>query len=94
MLKITLSQKKISQWLNGNPGVYPAEATGVLVDYTINHTPHQTPVYWLRNYGQIVVEAITPALSLMWAGEASARQAMDQAVQEGQKLLQGRLFEE
>jgi len=41
-----------------------------------------------------VVEAITPALSLMWAGEASARQAMDQAVQEGQKLLQGRLFEE
>ena len=85
---------RISQWLNGRPGVYPAEARGVLVDYTINHTPHQTPVYWLRNYGQIVDEAITPALSLMWAGEASAQQAMDQAVQEGQKLLQGRLFEE
>ena len=85
---------RISQWLNGRRGVYPAEARGVLVDYTINHTPHQTPVYWLRNYGQIVDEAITPALSLMWAGEASAQQAMDQAVQEGQKLLQGRLFEE
>jgi hypothetical protein len=37
-------------------------------------------------------EAITPALSLMWAGEANAQQAMDQAVKEGQKLLQGRLF--
>jgi len=85
---------RISQWLNGRPGVYPAEAKGVLVDYTINHTPRQAPVYWLRNYGQIVDEAITPAFSLIWAGEASTQQAMDQAVQEGQKLLQGRLFEE
>ena len=57
-------------------------------------TPHQTPVYWLRNYGQIVDEAITPVLSLMWTGEANAQQAMDQAVQEGKKLLQGGLFEE
>ena len=85
---------RISQWLNGKPGVYPAEARSVLVDYTINHTPRQAPVYWLRNYGQIVDEAITPALSLMWTGEANAQQAMDQAVQEGKKLLQGRLFEE
>ena len=45
-------------------------------------------------YGQMLNEAIAPALSLMWAGEAYAQQAMDQAVQEGQKLLQGRLFEE
>ena len=49
-------------------------------------------MYWLRNYGQMLDEAITPALSLMWAGEANAQQAMDQAVKEGQKLLQGRLF--
>ena len=85
---------KISQWLNSQPGVYPAEARSVLVDYTINHTPRQAPVYWLRNYGQILDEAITPALSLMWTGEANAQQAMDQAVKEGQTLLQGRLFEE
>ena len=85
---------KISQWLNGRPGVYPAEARSVLVDYTINHTPRQAPVYWLRNYGQILDEAITPALSLMWTGEANAQQAMDQAVKEGQTLLQGRLFGE
>ena len=64
------------------------------VDYTINHIPRQIPIYWLRNYGQILDEAITPALSLMWAGEADAQQAMDQAVQEGQKLLQGRLFKQ
>ena len=51
-------------------------------------------MYWLRNYGQMLDEAITPALSLMWAGEANAQQAMDQAVQEGQKLLQGRLFKQ
>ena len=85
---------RISQWLNRRPGVYPAETRSVLVDYTVNHTPRQIPFYWLRNYGQILAEAITPALSLMWAGEANAQQAMDQAVQEGQKLLPGRLFEE
>jgi len=85
---------RISQWLNARPGVYPAEAIGVLVDYTINHTPRQTPIYWLRNHGQIVDEAITPAISLMWSGEANAQRAMDQAIKEGQKLLQGPLFEE
>ena len=83
---------RVSQWLNSKPGVYPAEARSVLVDYTINYTPRQIPMYWLRNYGQMLDEAITPALSLMWAGEANAQQAMDQAVKEGQKLLQGRLF--
>ena len=41
---------RISQWLNGRPGVYPIEAWSVLVDYTLNHTPRQAPVYWLRNY--------------------------------------------
>ena len=85
---------RISQWLNSKPGVYPAEARSVLVDYTINHTPRQYPMYWLRNYGQMLDEAITLALSLMWSGEANAQQAMDQAVQEGQKLLQGRLFKQ
>ena len=85
---------RISQWLNGRPGVYPAEARSVLIDYTVNHTPRQIPFYWLRNYGQILDEVVTPAFSLMWAGEANAQQAMDQAVKEGQKLLQGRLFEE
>ena len=85
---------RISRWLNGKPGVYPAEARSVLIDYTINHTPRQYPMYWLRNYGQMLDEAIMPALSLIWAGEANAQQAMDQAVKEGQELLQGRLFEE
>ena len=80
---------RINQWLNGKPGVYPAEARSVLIDYTINNTPRQAPGYWLRNYGQMLDEAITPALSLIWAGEANAQQAMDQAVKEGQELLQG-----
>ena len=39
-------------------------------------------------------EAITPALSLMWAGEANPQQAIDQAIKEGPGLLQCRLFEE
>jgi len=85
---------RISQWLNSQSGVYPAEARSVLVDYTINHTLRQIPMYWLRNYDQILDEAITPALSLIWAGEADAQQAMDQVVKDGQKLLQGRLFKQ
>ena len=82
---------RISQWLNGRPGVYPAEARGVLVDYTINHPPRQILIYWLRNYGQMLAEAITPSISLMWPGEASAQ---DSRGSSSQGLLQGRLFEE
>ena len=77
-----LHRSRISQWLNSKLGVYPAEARSALVDYTLN-PPRQYPVYWLRNYSQMLDEAITPTLSLIWSGEANAQQAMDQAVQEG-----------
>ena len=77
---------RISQWLNGRSGVYPAEDRSVLVDYTIT-PPRQILIYWLRNYGQMLAEAITPSISLMWPGEASAQEAADQAVKDCCKVV-------
>ena len=51
---------KTAEWLDAIPGVYPPEARGVLVDYTLNHTPRQPPAYWLKNANQIFSEAIKP----------------------------------
>lgn len=79
----------VSAWLDGQPGVYPPEARQVLVDYTINNG-HQPAFYWLRNGGRINSEAIGPAMSLIWSGEATAQEAMDQAAQRATPLLQGR----
>jgi multiple sugar transport system substrate-binding protein len=78
------------RWLEGEPGVYPPEARQVLVEYTLNYAPHQPAPYWLRNFGQINAEVLGPAISRIWAGEASPQEALDQAVAGAQRLLQGR----
>jgi multiple sugar transport system substrate-binding protein len=77
-------------WLEGQPGVYPPEAREVLVDYTLNNAPYQPAAYWLRNIGQINSEAINPAMSLIWTGQATAQEAMDEAAENAAPLLQGR----
>ena len=81
---------KTAEWLDAIPGVYPPEARDVLVDYTLNHTIRQPPGYWLKNQTQIFSEAVNPAIGLIWSGEATAQEAMDQAVRDGAPLMQGR----
>ena len=81
---------KTAEWLDAIPGVYPPEARGVLVDYTLNNTPRQPPAYWLKNANQIFSEAVNPAMSKLWAGEATAQEAMDQAERDAGPLMQGR----
>ncbi len=81
---------KTAEWLDAIPGVYPPEARDVLIDYTLNNTPRQPPAYWLKNLSQIFSEAIDPAMTKLWAGEATAQEAMDQAVRDGAPLMQGR----
>ena len=81
---------KTAEWLDAIPGVYPPEARGVLIDYTLNNTPRQPPAYWLKNQSQIFSEAINPAITKLWAGEATAQEAMDQAVRDAGPLMQGR----
>jgi ABC-type glycerol-3-phosphate transport system substrate-binding protein len=80
----------ISEWLDSEPGVYPEESRDVFVDYTLDNTPVQPSVYWLRNWGQINNEVITPAMQLIWTNEAAPQEAMDQAVEDARPLLQGR----
>ena len=79
-----------AEWLDSEPGVYPEESRDVFVDYTLDNTPVQPSVYWLRNWGQINNEVITPAMQLIWTNEATPQEAMDQAVQDARSLLQGR----
>jgi len=83
-------EELVSNWLDGEPGVYPPEAREVLIDYAYNYSQKQLPVVWLRNQSQILAEAIEPAISLIWTGEATAQEAMDQAVSAAEPLLQGR----
>jgi multiple sugar transport system substrate-binding protein len=81
---------KTAAWLDAIEGVYPPEARDVLIDYTLNNTPHQPVQYWLKNAGQIFSEAIDPAIGALWANEMTAQEAMDQAAAAAKDLLQGR----
>ena len=81
---------KTDEWLKGEEGVYPPEARDVLVGYAYNHSPYQSPYYWLANQAQIFSEAVNPAMELLWSGEAAAQEAMDQAVRDAQPFMSGR----
>ncbi len=82
--------EKTAEWLEGEEGVYPPEAKDVLVDYTLGYASYQPPAYWLKNVGQIFSEAIDPAMDLLWNGELTAQEAMDQAAEKATPLLEGR----
>ncbi len=77
----------MAQWLD-NPA-HPPESRQALVDYTlccIVRTPH----YYVKNFGQIADEAIQPAVDLVWRNEATAAEAMAQAVRDAAPLMAGR----
>ena len=82
-------ETKIAAWIDAEEGVYPENARDVFIDYALNNAPYQTPGYWLKNLNQILLEAVTPALDLIWTGEATAQAAMDQAVANATPLMQG-----
>jgi hypothetical protein len=43
----------------------------------------------VRPGDQVLLEAVAPALDLIWTGEAAAQAAMDQAVANATPLMQG-----
>lgn len=49
----------------------------------------RTSGYWPKNLDEILLQAVTPALDLIWTGEATAQAAMDQAVANATPLMQG-----
>lgn len=89
-LEYYTNSAKTAEWLDAIPGVYPPEARGVLIDYTLENTPRQPPAYWLKNLSQIFSEAVDPAMTRLWAGEATAQEAAQQAVRDAGPLMQGR----
>ena len=81
---------KLATWITAPDGAYPPEAMDAVVDYTLNHTPVQSPPYWLQNAGQILSEAIDPNIQSMLNGSVTAQEAMDKAVETAKPMMKGR----
>lgn len=81
---------KLATWVQAPDGAYPPEAMGAVVDYTLHHTPVQSPPYWLQNAGQILSEALDPNIQAMLNGEMTAQEAMDKAVETAKPMMKGR----
>ncbi len=74
-------------WLD-NPA-HPAAMQPAFTDYVLNYsTP--LPSYYLRNYAEVLDKAIQPAIAKIWNNEASAADALKQAVNDAAPLMQGR----
>lgn len=84
--------EKRAEWLQGQPGVYPEGVEESIVDYTMNYAV-QAPIYWVRNWPQIMDEAVNPAVQAIFAGEMSVEEALNQAVEMGNALTAGRWVE-
>jgi multiple sugar transport system substrate-binding protein len=78
---------KMKYWLD-NPA-HPASMHPAFTDYIVSYsTP--LPSYYLRNYSQVLDEALRPAIDRIWNNEASAAEALADAVQAAQPLMAGR----
>ena len=84
--------EKQAEWLQGQPGVYPEGVEESIVDYTMNYAV-QAPIYWVRNWPQIMDEAVNPAVQAIFAGEMSVEEALNQAVEMGNMFTAGRWVE-
>jgi multiple sugar transport system substrate-binding protein len=79
--------EKMKLWLD-NPA-HPAEMKPAFTDYIVSYsTP--LPSYYLRNYAEVLDQAVRPAIDKIWNNEASAAQALAEAVQAAQPLMAGR----
>lgn len=78
---------KMRLWLD-NP-VHPAQSWPVFTDYTLC-CMFQHPLYYLRGYSAVIDKALQPAITRIWRNEATAAEALTEAVQAAQPLLQGR----
>ena len=77
----------IASWID-NPA-HPSESIDAIVNYTLCCVV-RTPHYYVKNFGQIADQVIQPAVDRVWNDEASAAEAMRQAVREASPLLAGR----
>jgi multiple sugar transport system substrate-binding protein len=78
---------KIASWLD-NPA-HPAESMDALVNYTVCCAV-RTPHFYVKNFGLIGDTAIQPAVDRVFRNEATAAEAMRQAVRDAAPLMAGR----
>jgi multiple sugar transport system substrate-binding protein len=78
---------KMKSWLD-NPA-HPVEMHPAFTDYVINDSV-PLPSYYLRNYAEVLDKAIQPAFEKIWNNQASAADALNQAVMDARPLMQGR----
>jgi multiple sugar transport system substrate-binding protein len=79
--------EKMKLWLD-NPA-HPAAMQAVFTDYVVSYSTPM-PSYYLRNYAKVLDQAVRPAVERIWNNEASAAEALAQAVQDAQPLMEGR----
>jgi multiple sugar transport system substrate-binding protein len=79
--------EKMKLWLD-NP-VHPVETRTAFTDYVVNYSV-PLPSYYIKNYAQVLDVAMRPALNRIWNNEASAADALTEAVKAAEPLMQGR----
>jgi multiple sugar transport system substrate-binding protein len=78
---------KMKFWLD-NPA-HPTDMQAAFTDYIVSYsTP--LPSYYLRNYAQVLDQALGPAIAQIWNNEARAADALQWAVQTAEPLMAGR----
>jgi multiple sugar transport system substrate-binding protein len=78
---------KMKFWLD-NPA-HPAGMWPAFTDYILSYsTP--LPSYYLRNYAQVLDQALGPAIDQIWNNEARAADALKRAVQTAEPMMAGR----
>jgi multiple sugar transport system substrate-binding protein len=78
---------KMKFWLD-NPA-HPLETRLAFTDYILDYSM-PIPSNYLRNYGEVLDVALRPALDKIWNNEASAAEALAEAVKTAEPLMQGR----
>ena len=78
---------KMKFWLD-NPA-HPLETRPAFTDYILEYSM-PIPSNYLRNYAEVLDVALRPALDRIWNNEASAAEALADAVRTAEPLMQGR----
>ncbi|HLF29125.1 MAG TPA: sugar ABC transporter substrate-binding protein [Anaerolineae bacterium] len=77
----------IKAWID-NPA-HPPESEDAIVAYTLCCVV-RAPLYYVKDFGQIAEEILQPALDRVWNNEATAAEALEQAVRAATPRLAGR----
>ncbi len=78
---------KMALWLD-NPA-HPKEMWPAFTDYVVAYS-RPLPSYYLRNYAAVLDTAIRPALEKLWNNQATATEALGEAVRTAAPLMEGR----